>query len=91
MPGHPNQLFCTDPHKQAWHNRQTTRGRVLTPLQLAARITRDGSRGDTVTGTYARQASRRLLDRWAKEDREGGRMSAVAYVSLRKSKGFESL
>jgi hypothetical protein len=83
------QLFCSVEHKAAFHNRATVRGRSLTPLVMAARITRGGSRGDTVTGCKARRDSQQLMDRWAIEDRAAKRMSMTDYVRLRLAKGFE--
>lgn len=80
---HPRQLFCSNAHKIAFHNRQTVRGRTLAPLAMAARITRNGSRGDTETGKKARSESTFLLDRWAREDREAGRMTMVDYMRER--------
>lgn len=87
-PSQLRQLFCTADHKAAYHNRATVRGRVLTPLIMAARITRGGSRGDTETGKRARQDAEQLIERWVAEDRAAGRMSAVDYVALRLRKGF---
>jgi hypothetical protein len=86
---HPNQMFCTPPHKKAFANRQISRGASLTPLVIAARITRGGTRGDTTTGRRARQAAEMLIARWVEEDRAAGRMSMVDYIALRLRKGFE--
>lgn len=85
----PRQLFCSAEHKAAFHNRATVRGRVLTPLVMAARITRGGSRGDKVTGCRARHDADGLMQEWVLADREAGRMSMVDYVCLRLAKGFE--
>ncbi len=41
-PAQWRQLFCSPKHKSEFHNRQTVRGRVLTPLVMAARQTRGG-------------------------------------------------
>lgn len=83
------QLFCSPAHKAAFHNRQTVRGRTLTPLVIADRITRGGSRGDVATGRSARNRAQRLMDRWAAEDRDAGRISMVDYVRLRSALGYE--
>lgn len=85
---HSRQLFCCPEHKAAFHNRATVRGRVLAPMAMAARITRDGSRGDMETGKAARRESRQLIDAWAREDREAGRMDMVAYMRERRRIGY---
>jgi hypothetical protein len=83
------QLFCCPAHKAEFHNRNTARGRTLTPLVMAARQTRGGSRGDTATGKAARRDADFLMHRWTIEDREAGRMSMVEYMALRRRLGFE--
>lgn len=88
-PAQRRQLFCSPKHKSDFHNRQTVRGRVLTPLAMAARQTRGGSRGDKGTGRQARSDADFLMQRWTDEDRAAGRMSMVAYVALRLRLGFE--
>lgn len=85
----PRQMFCSAAHKQAFHNRQTVRGRQLVPLVMAERVTRSGSCRDKATGKKARQDSRRLMDRWNAEDRAAGRMAMDEYVALRIRFGFE--
>lgn len=85
---HPRQLFCSPAHKKAFHNRATARGLTLAPVAIAARATRDGSTGDKDTGKRARRESRRLMDRWAREDREAGRMSMVDYMAARWRIGY---
>ena len=87
-PIHSRQLFCCSEHKAAFHNRATVRGRTLTPMAMAARITRDGTRGDLNTGRMARRESRRLIDAWAREDREAGRMDMAAYMRARFRIGY---
>ena len=89
-PVHPNQMFCSTPHRKDFLNRQTVRGAVLTPLVMAARITRGGSRNDIGTGVRARQDAEHLINKWVDEDRKAGRMSMVDYVALRYRKGFAS-
>lgn len=88
QPVHVRQSFCSNEHKTAFHNRATVRGRTLAPLSMAARITRDGCAGDKETGKRARRDSRRLQDRWAKEDREAGRMSMIDYMRQRYAIGY---
>ncbi|WOF43754.1 hypothetical protein KNJ79_01970 [Sphingopyxis indica] len=85
---HPRQLFCSNEHKTAFHNRATVRGRALTPIVMAARITRDGSRGDVETGKEARREGQQMMDRWAREDREAGRLSMVDYMRERRRIGY---
>lgn len=88
QPVHVRQSFCSNEHKAAFHNRATVRGRMLVPVAMASRITRDGCAGDTDTGKRARRDSRRLIDKWAKEDREAGRMSMVEYMRQRHAIGY---
>ena len=87
-PVHPRQLFCSAAHKTAFHNRWTVRGRALAPVAVAARVTRDGSRGDTGIGKQARRESHHLMDRFAREDREAGRMTMVGYMRERWRIGY---
>ena len=88
---HPGQLFCTPQHRDAWNNRATVRGRVLTALSMVARITRDGSRGDTATGKRAARDRNQLIQRWMEEDRTAGRMPWPDYLRLRYALGFDPL
>ncbi len=82
------KLFCCDAHRVAWNNRMTVRGRVLTPLVMAERVTRSGSCRDKGAGKKARQQSRRLMDQWARDDREAGRMASDTYFAIRDRLGF---
>lgn len=79
MAKHPKSIFCTPAHKLKFHNRAAGRGKVLVPLAMAARI----PRGGTPSAKMARAQYTTLLDTYAREDREAGRMSAVDYVNLR--------
>jgi hypothetical protein len=88
QPVHVRQSFCSNDHKAAFHNRATVRGRTLVTIAMASRITRDGCAGDIETGKRARRDSRRLQDKWAKEDREAGRMSMVDYMRQRYAIGY---
>lgn len=82
-------MFCCETHRQAHHNRATVRGRKLVPLVMAARITRDGSARDKETGKRTRRQSRSLMDAWAREDREAGRMPADEFAALRHKLGHD--
>lgn len=82
------KMFCCEPHRVAFHNRQTVRGRKLVPLVMAERITRSGWCRDKDTGKLARQKSRQLMDFWNLEDREAGRMAADEYIALRQRLGL---
>ncbi len=86
---HPNQMFCSTAHRKAFLNRQTVRGAVLAPLQMAARISRGGTRNDIETGKKARQRAEQAITRWVAEDRAAGRMSMIDYVALCFRKGFD--
>jgi len=82
-------MFCCAEHRIAHANRMTVRGRRLTAVAMAARITRDGSARDKGAGKSARRISRQLMDQWIKEDREAGRMPADEYHALRGRLGHE--
>lgn len=87
-----NQLFCKPQHNADWNNRQTARGRVLTPYAIIARIHRDGSRGTPEQREVAKRAAasfRRLVQRYRDEDREAGRMPWADFMILRIRLGFD--
>jgi hypothetical protein len=84
----PGQLFCCPAHRLTFQDRLRIRGRQLAPLEMAARATRGGSRGDKDTGIAARQAAERLKDKWNAEDKAAGRMPMVDYVR-RMSRHFD--
>lgn len=89
-----NQLFCTPQHKADWNNRATARGRVLTPLSMTARITRDGTRGsvdDRAAGKRAAKRYRNLIQQHRDEDRAAGRMPWPEYSRRRTELGLEPL
>lgn len=88
QPVHPRQLFCSEAHKRAFNNRWTVRGRALAVIATAARITRGGNRGDRQTGRTARREAERMMSRFAQEDRDAGRMSAVDYMRDRQKIGY---
>ena len=78
-----HQLFCSHPHRRAWHNRWMKRGAVLAPLQATVRITRGGSRGRKGIGRIARCDAERLLQNWKEEDSAAGRMQIDQYMEMR--------
>jgi hypothetical protein len=82
------KMFCSEEHRQAFHNRQLKRGRTLVVLCMAERVTRSGERRLKATGILARQRSRRLMDRWHQEDVAGGRMAMDEYLETRERLGF---
>lgn len=89
-----NQLFCCPAHTAAWNNRATARGRVLTHLSIAARVTRNGTRGDPAQREAGRQASKAhnaLIQRYRDEDRAAGRMAWPDYIMRRFALGFDPL
>lgn len=88
---HPKQLFCTVEHRDAWNNRATVRGRVLTPLAIVARVTRNGTRNDRETGARAASEQATLIQRWRDEDRAAGRMDHPEYLARRYRAGFDPL
>jgi hypothetical protein len=82
------KMFCTEEHRQAFHNRQLKRGRKLVVLAMAARITRGGHRRRKEAGRTARHRAEKLMDGWWMEDREAGRMSMDEYLETRERLGF---
>jgi len=87
-----NQMFCCPQHNTAWNNRATKRGRVLTPLSIAARITRNGTQGKSELREAGREASNahnRLIRRYRDEDRAAGRMEWPEYMMRRLKLGFD--
>lgn len=89
-----NQLFCMPAHNAAWNNRATARGRVLTPLSIVARITRNGTRGSEEARKAGRDASNlhnQLIQRYRDEDRAAGRMEWPEFMARRFRIGFDPL
>ncbi|WP_242149537.1 hypothetical protein [Sphingomonas sp. BAUL-RG-20F-R05-02] len=89
-----NQLFCCPAHKNEWNNRATARGRVLTPLAIVARITRNGTRGTPERRDAGKKASSyqaTLIQRYRDEDREAGRMEWADYMIHRIDLGYDPL
>lgn len=83
LPVQWTQLFCGAAHKRAYNNRWAQRGAVLAPIYAAARVTRNGTRGDRDTGRKASADAHTLVQRWKDEDAAAGRMPAIHYVALR--------
>lgn len=79
----PRAVFCGSRCKKAHHYREGLRGRQLLAFAMAARATRDGTRGDKDTGRAASARARDLMQQWAEDDKAAGRMSAVQLVALR--------
>jgi hypothetical protein len=91
---HPLQIFCTPRHRDRWNNRAAVRGRVLTPLQMVARITRNGTRGSAADREAGKRASSQLnylINRYRDEDAQAQRMAWPAYMALRYATGFDPL
>jgi hypothetical protein len=91
-----NQLFCEPDHNTAWNNRATKRGRVLTPLSIVARVTRNGTRGTPEARDAGRRASNRhnqLIQQYRDEDRAAndgaGRMEWPEYMIWRIKLGLD--
>lgn len=79
----PAAIFCSRSCKRAHHDRTERRGARLLPYVMAARQTRDGTRGDKETGAHAAHVARTLMERWRDEDAAAGRMSATELTALR--------
>lgn len=90
-PHQSNQLFCSVKHRNAWNARADVRGRVLTPLALVVRLTRQGTRGDKEIGHRATHEHNLLIQRWADEDRAAGRMPHDQYLRRRYRCGFDPI
>lgn len=86
---HPRQIFCCDAHKKAWEARSRLRARQLYPFATVARLTRGGTRGLIFTGRRALADQDVLIQRWRDEDAAAGRMSAVDFLNLRYTLGYE--
>ncbi|GAA4220197.1 hypothetical protein GCM10022253_23790 [Sphingomonas endophytica] len=91
VPQQNTQLFCCSQHRAAWNNRMTVRGRVATPLMIAARLTRNGTRGGSTSGYRASVDLDTLIRRWRQEDQDARRMATVAYVDRRYALGFDPI
>lgn len=90
-PHQSNQLFCSIAHRAAWNNRAAVRGRVITPLAIVSRLTRQGTRGDGEIGRRASADLNLLIQRWADEDRAAGRMPHDQYLRRRYRCGFDPI
>lgn len=92
-PNRANQLFCCPRHNADWNNRATKRGRVLTPLSIIARVTRNGTQGREEAREAGRRASNRhneLIKEYRDEDRAAGRMEWIDYAIFRAKLGIDS-
>ncbi|WP_230769501.1 hypothetical protein [Sphingomonas sp. Leaf4] len=67
------------------------RGKVLTPLAIVARVTRNGTRGDKATGARAASEAATLIQQWRDDDAAAGRMSHPEYLARRYRTGFDPL
>lgn len=91
-PRGPRQLYCSPACKRAWQHRAAVRGRQILPHIMAARATRDGTRGDEgarEVGAHAAFLARQLLQQWRDEDAAAGRMDAVRLAQLRRRFGHD--
>lgn len=86
---HPRQLFCKPMHKRAFESIMRTRGLQFLAVGIAQRETRNGTRGDKETGRKANLEADMLRARWRAEDKKAGRMSTVAFLSLRYRHGYD--
>lgn len=84
VPGHHLTAFCTPEHKQAYHDTNAKRGKVLLPFAQVARM---GKRGFTAERRYALAQYSALLDRFNAEDKAAGR-SAEIIVREKMAKGW---
>lgn len=91
---HPLQLFCTVAHRDAWNARANVRSRKTFPLEMVARLTRNGTRGREEDRDVGRDASSDLaylVNRFRDEDVRHGRMPWPQYLRLRYAIGFDPL
>jgi hypothetical protein len=82
-PNRRNQLFCSAAHNAAWSNRQTVRGRVLTPFSITAYVTRHGTRG-----TPEAREEHQLIQQYRDDDRKAGRMEWPEFMRVRVKLGL---
>lgn len=78
-------------HRDEWNARTFVRARVVLPLIMVGRITRDGTRGDKDTGKRASAEANILLQRYRDDDRTAGRMEWPEYLRLRYLCGFDPI
>jgi hypothetical protein len=74
----PQQRFCCEPHKQAFHRLMAKRGQMIMPFLIAsaeARRYRDAA--DPELAAYAKQQADALISGWVVEDRRAGRSCAL--------------
>lgn len=82
--------FCSDAHKNAYHNRNMKRGKVAMPLLQAWRGTR-GSKANKEVGTYSFAELCALADLWNAEDRDAGRAPAWEMVKPKMQEGWKAV
>lgn len=78
--------FCSDAHKNAFHNRSAKRGKVAMPLLLAWRMGRGG--GDAAKYAFAELCA--LADKWNAEDRKEGRAPMSAFIAPKMQSGWKA-
>jgi hypothetical protein len=94
VPRQRQQLFCSVAHRDVFNARIAARGKILTPLAMVARVTRDGSRGAQAERGLGKRASAEasiLMQRWRDEDRAANRMAWPEYLARRYAAGFDPL
>jgi hypothetical protein len=85
----PGQIFCAPSCKKAHHYREGIRGRQLMMYAMAARQTRNGSRGNQEVGAHASTRMNQLMADWKAEDTAAGQMDAVELAALRQRKNHD--
>lgn len=83
----PKARFCCNPCRYAYHNRMKARGQSLAPLVMAACT---GRRGKSDVAKWARREMCALADRWAREDREAGRIEAADLLTTKYEMGWKA-
>lgn len=64
------QMFCSIPHRVAFHRLMANRGQIMLPLALAWQA---GNRKGEDHAAWARNQKDGLLRRWVQEDKAAGR------------------
>lgn len=77
---HGRQAFCEGAHQRAFHDRNSSRGKVALPL---LQVWRQGKRGATDDTRYALQELSALADQWNAEDKAAGRQPALIVTGKR--------
>lgn len=90
VPRGKGKMFCSAACETEYRNLLTARGRKAMLLVMAARQTRDGTRGKPAQREAGRKASARLAaltQEWRDEDRAAGRADAIDIYTLRLALG----